>query len=202
MRHNQRARQIEPEFLTRGPAKGGSGDFERTAIPHMNLLHNYALHLTMDPDDAKDLLQETYLKAFRFWDRFEKGTNIKGWLYQIMKNSYINRYRKRAKEPRPVEFDEGRSHEAYANDTPSDRPALRGSLPHEMFEDEIARSLESLPGDFRTVVMLSDVEDLSYEEIANSIAVPLGTVRSRLHRGRRMLRKKLHDYAINNRSLL
>jgi RNA polymerase sigma-70 factor (ECF subfamily) len=168
----------------------------------MSTLYTHALHLTMNSDDAKDLLQETYLKAYRFWDKFEKGTNIKGWLYQIMKNSYINHYRKRVKEPRSVEFDENISHHAHGKSAPIEVRHGGGGSPKEIFEDEIARSLESLPGEFRTVIMLSDVEELTYQEIASTIAVPLGTVRSRLHRGRRMLRKQLRDYARSNRYLL
>lgn len=177
-------------------------DFEQIAVPHMSTLYTHALHLTMNSDDAKDLLQETFLKAYRFWDKFEKGTNIKGWLYQIMKNSYINHYRKRVKEPRSVEFDENVSHHIHAKAVPTDVHHLGEQTHHDIFEDEIARSLESLPGEFRTVVMLSDVEELTYQEIASTIAVPLGTVRSRLHRGRRMLRKQLRDYARSNRYLL
>lgn len=177
-------------------------DFEEIAVPHMSTLYTHALHLTMNSDDAKDLLQETYLKAYRFWDKFEKGTNIKGWLYQIMKNSYINHYRKRVKEPRSVEFDERISHHDHAKDASIEVRHHREKAPHDLFEDEIARSLESLPGEFRTVIMLSDVEDLTYQEIASTIDIPLGTVRSRLHRGRRMLRKRLRDYAVSNRYLL
>jgi RNA polymerase sigma-70 factor (ECF subfamily) len=177
-------------------------EFELAAVPHMNVLYTHALRLTMNSDDAKDLLQETYLKAYRFWDKFEKGTNIKAWLYQIMKNSYINHYRKRVKEPRPVEFDESSSHHLPEKNVQAEFHHAGARSPHDVFEDEVARSLESLPSDFRTVVMMSDMEDLTYEEIASTIAVPLGTVRSRLHRGRRLLRERLRSYARSNRYLL
>jgi RNA polymerase sigma-70 factor, ECF subfamily len=177
-------------------------DFEQTAVPYMTALYDQAYYLTMNSDDAKDLLQETYLKAYRFWDKFEKGTNIRGWLYQIMKNSYINHYRKRTKEPRSIEFDETISYNMTVKNFPLETRHDTLNAPHDVFGDEIARSLESLPSDFRTVVMLSDMEDFTYEEIANVIAVPLGTVRSRLHRGRRLLKKRLQNYATRNRCLL
>jgi RNA polymerase sigma-70 factor, ECF subfamily len=171
-------------------------DFEQTAIPHMDLLYNYALRLTMDAENAKDLVQETYFKAFRFWEKYEHGTNIKGWLYQIMKNSFINIYRKKVKEPRKVEFDENRIRQDSNMYGPADIKELLFSRSYDdVFDDEIANSIESLPKDFRTVVMLSDVEDLTYEEIAAVVDCPIGTVRSRLHRARKQLHRKLHDYA-------
>ncbi|MGA3245142.1 MAG: sigma-70 family RNA polymerase sigma factor [Bacteroidota bacterium] len=208
MQRNRIARQKEPDRLK--PAsiqetfEGDHRDeFERTAVPHMTVLYNHAMHLTMNSDDAKDLLQETYLRAYRFWDKFEMGTNIKGWLYQIMKNSYINHYRKRVKEPKPVEFDESLFHHNPVPDTPTQlHPVVGEQDSYDVFEDEIARSLESLPGDFRTVVMLSDMEDFTYEEIASMVAVPIGTVRSRLHRGRRLLRERLRNYTRSNRYLI
>jgi RNA polymerase sigma-70 factor (ECF subfamily) len=177
-------------------------DFEEAAVPYMTVLRNRAMYLTMNSDDAKDLLQETYLKAYRFWDKFEKGTNVKAWLYEIMKNSYINHYRKKTKEPKSVEFDESLIHHLRPKNPSAELRLVEGRAPHDMFEDEIALSLESLPSDYRTVVILSDVEDFTYEEIADVIAVPLGTVRSRLHRGRRLLRERLQNYASSNRYLL
>lgn len=177
-------------------------DFERTAVPHMASLRAYALHLTMNSENANDLLQETFLKAYRFWDKFEKGTNIKAWLYQIMKHSYINHYRKRVKGPTLVEFDESFSLPASETSALAALEHIEEGTPHDVFEDEVARSLDSLPSDFRTVVMLSDVGDFTYEEIAGVIAVPLGTVRSRLHRGRKLLRERLRHYAKSNRYLL
>jgi RNA polymerase sigma-70 factor (ECF subfamily) len=119
-----------------------------------------------------------------------------------MKNSYINHYRKRVKEPKSVEFDESLLYHIPAKDVPTENHHIGEEAPHDVFEDEVTRSLESLPGDFRTVVMLSDMEDLTYEEIASATAVPLGTVRSRLHRGRRLLRERLQHYARSNRYLL
>ncbi len=203
MRRNRIAEQQEPNVLSPASMQemfGGDrrDGFEQTAVPHMTALYHHALHMTMNSDDAKDLLQETYLKAYRFWHKFEKGTNIKGWLVQIMKNSYINHYRKRVKEPKSVEFDEGLYYHNPAKGAPPEHHDLGMEAPHEVFEDEIARSLESLPSDFRTVVMMSDMEDFTYDEIASATAVPIGTVRSRLHRGRRLLRERLRKYARNN----
>lgn len=176
--------------------------FERTALPHLDLLYGHALKLTKSPDDAHDLVQETYLRAYRFWDKFEEGTNIRGWLYQIMKNSHINNYRKRSTEPNMVEFDE-----TLFSPPGSDDPTVRSvhdaeRTPRELFEDAVAASLESLPRDFRTVIMMSDVEELTYEEMAGEIDVPIGTVRSRLHRGRKVLRSKLQNYARRNRYII
>ena len=170
-------------------------DFERTAIPHMTVLRSYAQYLTNDSENAKDLLQDTYLNAYRFWNHYEERSNIKAWLYQIMRNSYINNYRKKVKESKKVEYDENRFCYKTFHDGSFDHSYLNIKHPHEMFEDEIAHSIESLPGIFKTVVMLSDVEELTYSEIARAVACPVGTVRSRLHRGRKILHKRLFNYA-------
>lgn len=173
-------------------------DFEQTAIPLMDILYNYALHLTMNSENAKDLLQDTYLKAFRFWDSYEKGTNIKAWLSEIMKNSYINQYRKNVKAPKEVEYDENQFFYKISQQVSFDPKYLHTKSYDEIFEDEITRSLDTLTKDFKTAVLLSDFEDFSYEEIANIINCPIGTVRSRLHRGRKQLQKKLFNYAKGN----
>jgi RNA polymerase sigma-70 factor, ECF subfamily len=169
--------------------------FEREALPHTELLYNYALRMTNNPADADDLLQETFLKAYRFWDKYEQGTNIRAWLFRIMKNSFINRYRKETKEPATVEYQEVENfytsirHESVA---PSD---LQENLIGNLLDDDVASAVADLPEDFRTVVILCDIEGLSYEEIAEFVDIPLGTVRSRLHRGRKLLRGRLMDYA-------
>jgi RNA polymerase sigma-70 factor (ECF subfamily) len=170
-------------------------DFEREAIPHMDILYNYALRMTSNPDDANDLVQETFLKAFRFWKQYEKGTNIRAWLFRIMKNSYINRYRKETKEPDTVDYEDIQNfykNVRYASSDPND---LEEKIFGGLLEDDVARALEFLPEDFRTVVILCDIEGLSYEEIAEFVDCPIGTIRSRLHRGRKMLREKLFTYA-------
>ena len=162
----------------------------------MTALQSYALHLTKNSENAKDLLQDTYLKAYRFWNNFEKGSNVKAWLYQIMKNSFINDYRKKDKEPIKIEYDENRFCNKAFGGWLSDHTHLKIKKYDEMFEDEIAHSIESLPNAFKTVILLSDVEDLTYSEIARVVACPVGTVRSRLHRGRKVLQKQLSGYAV------
>ncbi len=172
--------------------------FEQIALPYMTALHQYALRLTMNSEDAKDLLQETYVKAFRFWDRFEQGTNIKAWLHRIMKNSYINCYRRKIKEPLKISYEE---HHLPYNTTPETllfhKPVPKKPY-NEIFSDEIADSIGSLNEIFKNTLVLSDVEDLSYEEIAKIVGCPVGTVRSRLHRARKILKKKLFVYAREN----
>jgi RNA polymerase sigma-70 factor (ECF subfamily) len=174
-------------------------NFEQTTLPHRTLLYNYAIYITRNSDDANDLLQETFLKAYRFWNNFEAGTNVKAWLYRIMKNSYINYYRKETREPKKVEYKEYNLPYNTIQETSFAHKHVLNKTYDEIFDDEIARSLKSLNDSFREVIVLSDVEGLSYEEIANTIDCPIGTVRSRLHRGRKLLRKKLFKYAKINK---
>ena len=170
-------------------------EFEREALPHMDLLYNYALRMTNAAADADDLLQDTYLKAYRFWDKYEKGTNIRAWLFRIMKNSYINRYRKEVKEPGTVDYDEVKDFYNSIRDESADPNDLQESVFGNLLDDDVAKAIAELPEDFRTVVILCDIEGLPYEEIAEFVDCPLGTVRSRLHRGRKLLRARLADYA-------
>ena len=170
-------------------------EFEREALPHMDALYNFALRMTSDPDDADDLLQETYLKAYRFFDKFEKGTNCKAWLFRIMKNSFINIYRKVAKEPDKVDYDDVEEFYHSIRAESADANDLEEKLFSNLLDDDVSEALESLPEEFRTVVILCDIEGFTYEEIAEFVECPIGTVRSRLHRGRKMLRAKLLDYA-------
>ncbi len=169
--------------------------FEKEALPHTELLYNYALRMTNNPEDANDLLQETFLKAYRFWDKYEQGTNIRAWLFRIMKNSYINRYRKETKEPQSVAYEEVEgffSSIRHESVPPND---LQENVLGNLLDDDVASAVADLPEDFRTVVILCDIESLSYEEIAEFVDIPLGTVRSRLHRGRKLLRDRLMEYA-------
>lgn len=170
-------------------------EFEREAVPHMDLLYNYALRLTGNSDDADDLLQETYMKAYRFWDKYEKGTNIRAWLFRIMKNSYINRYRRETKTPDTVDYEEIQNYYNVIKAESVDPNDLQEKIFGGLLDDDVTRALETIPEDFRTVVILCDIEGLTYEEIAEFVNCPIGTVRSRLHRGRKMLRAKLFDYA-------
>jgi RNA polymerase sigma-70 factor (ECF subfamily) len=172
-------------------------EFEREAIPHMDALHNFALKLTNDEDDANDLLQETFMRAFRFFDKFEKGTNCKAWLFRIMKNLYINMYKKKSSGPVKVDYEDVENY--YENVKPSNTEDshLEKEIFDNLLSDEIQDAISSLPDDFRTVIILSDIEGFSYEEIAEFVDCPVGTVRSRLHRARKMLFVKLQSYAQN-----
>jgi len=161
----------------------------------MDVLYNFALRTTGNQDDARDLLQETYLKAYRFWEKYEKGTNIRAWLFRIMKNSYINRYRKETKEPDKVDYEEIENFYNLIRAESTNPNDLQEKLFGSLLGDEVSKALESLPDDFRTVVILSDIEGLTYEEIAEFVECPIGTVRSRLHRGRKLLQARLYEYA-------
>lgn len=170
-------------------------EFEKEALPHMDILYNYALRMTGNSDDADDLVQESYLKAFRFWDKYEKGTNIRAWLFRIMKNTYINNYRRETKEPDKVNYDDIANFYNTIRDHFTDENDLQEKIYGGLLEDEVTNAIESIPEDFRTVIILSDIEGLSYEEIAEFVDCPIGTVRSRLHRGRKMLQTTLSNYA-------
>lgn len=172
-------------------------EFSAEALPHMDVLYNFALRMTGNPDDADDLLQETYLKAFRFWNKFEKGTNCRAWLFRIMKNSYINRYRKESREPDTVDYDDVEEFYNSIRDETAETTDMEERLFGNLLDDDVAKALESLPVDFRTVLILCDIERFTYEEISEFVNCPIGTVRSRLHRGRKMLRAKLWKYARN-----
>lgn len=171
--------------------------FDEEFMPHADSLYNFSYHLTGNEEDANDLFQEALLKAWRFIGRYEEGTNAKAWLFTIAKNSFINDYRKRVRAPNRVELQDYITHQDR-EDTP-----LTGSLDmrQEMFQylmgDEVTMAINQLAVDFRTVILLSDVEDFTYEEIAKILDIPIGTVRSRLHRARNLLKAKLKAYAEN-----
>jgi RNA polymerase sigma-70 factor, ECF subfamily len=164
-------------------------------VPHMGILYNYALRMTGNADDAEDLLQDTFMKAYRFWDKFEQGTNMRAWLFRIMKNTYINLYRKEVKEPDKVDYEDIQNYYNTIRADSTDPNDLQQKLFGQLLDDEISKALESLPEDFRTVVILCDIEGLTYEEIAEFVQCPVGTVRSRLHRGRKLLHTALFEYA-------
>ena len=170
-------------------------DFEKEMIPHLDSLYNFAIRLTSDPIDAEDLVQDTIVKAFRFFGSYEKGTNAKAWLFRILKNSYINNYRKKSKQPQQVDYDEVSTYYENIRSEQSDTTDMEDILYRDMLDDQITRALQRLPEYFRTVVLLCDVEGFTYEEIANMLDVPIGTIRSRLHRGRNLLRVELEEYA-------
>ena len=185
----------EVEQISEEELKQRKKDFDAEAMPHMNLLHNYAYKITGNQLDADDLLQETFLRAFRFFDKFEKGTNCKAWLFRIMKNLFINKYRKNQKEPGKVDYGEIENFFDNIRSDKIDSTDLQEKVFSNLMDDEMTNALNSLQDDFKTVVILCDLEGLSYEEIADFVQCPIGTVRSRLHRGRKMLQQKLYDYA-------
>lgn len=169
--------------------------FENEFLPHIDSMYNFAYRLTFDEDDAKDLVQDTYLKAFRFIQSFEQGTNAKAWLFRILKNSFINDFRKKSKQPAKVDYQEV---ETFYNSDDVDKSIttdLRVDAVQDMIGDEISNALNSLDVDFRTVIILCDLEGFKYDEMAKILDIPIGTVRSRLHRARNLLKEKLSDYA-------
>jgi RNA polymerase sigma-70 factor (ECF subfamily) len=169
--------------------------FNNEFLPHIRSMYNFGYRLTLDRDDANDLVQDTYLKAYRFIESFQKGTNAKAWLFRILKNSFINDYRKKSKEPNKVDYQEV---ETYYNSEDVDRqitPDLRVESLNNMIGDEISNALNSLEVDFKTVIILCDLEGFKYEEMAKILDIPIGTVRSRLHRARNLLKEKLGEYA-------
>jgi RNA polymerase sigma-70 factor (ECF subfamily) len=170
-------------------------DFETEAMPHMSALFHFAVRLCRDRDDASDLVQETFLKAFRFFDKFERGTNCKAWLFRILKNSYINKYRKESKEPDVVEYDVVEDFYETIKDSSVATSTLEEQLFDRALDDDVTTALARLPEDFRVVVTLCDIEGFTYEEIADFVDCPIGTVRSRLHRARKMLAASLMEYA-------
>ena len=185
----------EQQALSDEELKQRKIDFDLEAMPHMNLLHNYAYKMTFNQLDADDLLQETFLRAFRFFHKFEKGTNCKAWLFRIMKNLFINRYRKNQKEPGKVDYGEIENFFDTIRSEKMESSDLQQKVFSNLLDDDVTKALNSLQDDFKTVVILCDLEGLSYEEIADFVQCPIGTVRSRLHRGRKMLQEKLYEYA-------
>lgn len=178
-------------------AKKYSG-FETEIIPFTDALKSFALKMTNDLEDADDLVQDTLLKAYRFFDKFEKGTNAKAWLFQIMKNTFINNYRKTSKEPNKVDFEDVQNFYENIKSEDVKMKHFEGDAFSDVLDDEIVNALSILPDDFRTIVFLSDVEGYTYEEIADFMDCPIGTVRSRLHRARKMLYALLYEYAQSN----
>lgn len=172
-------------------------EFDELVVPVSDALHNFALKMTGSPDDADDLVQETLLKAYRFFDKFERGTNIKAWLFSIMKNSFINEYRKVSKQPTKVDYDDISNFYENIKSTEVEFNHIVGDSFSDVLDDDITVAISSLPTDFQTIIILSDIEGYNYEEIAEFMSCPIGTVRSRLHRARKMMYSKLHNYASN-----
>jgi RNA polymerase sigma-70 factor (ECF subfamily) len=172
--------------------------FEAELLPHIRSLYHFAYRLTSDEDEANDLVQDTYMKAFRFIKSYESGSNAKAWLFRILKNSFINNYRKVSKEPNKIDYEEAENYlNAGRAAVYSDTIDMRDKMFRGLIGDEVSHALNTLPVDFRTVIILCDIEEFTYEEIAKIIDIPIGTVRSRLHRARKMLREMLIEYAVS-----
>ncbi len=169
--------------------------FEEEFLPQIDSLLTFAYHLTYNEEDANDLVQETYLKAYRFIDKYIEGTNAKAWLFKILKNVFINQYRKRSKQPTKVDYEEIVHYHDEEDSNFSSYLDLREEMFQEMMGDEVTNAINALPVDFRVVILLCDIEGFTYEEISKIIDIPIGTVRSRLHRARNMLKGKLKEYA-------
>lgn len=169
--------------------------FEQEFMPHIDSMYNFAYRLTFEEDESKDLVQDTYLKAFRFINSFERGTNAKAWLFRILKNSFINDFRKKSKQPSKVDYQEVENY--YNSDDVDEKNTvdLRVETLKDMMGDEVTNALNALAVDFRTVIILCDLEGFTYEEMAKILDIPIGTVRSRLHRARNLLKEKLSSYA-------
>lgn len=167
--------------------------FEREALVHLDAVYRTALRLSGNPTEAEDLAQETMLKAFRSWHQYQVGTNAKAWLLTILRNTFINRYRRTKQRPETVDVSEIEPYTVFheVQDANPERTFF-----DQLVDDDVLRAIDALPEEFREVLVLSDVEGLTYAEIAESIQAPLGTVKSRLYRARQILQRQLYDYAV------
>ncbi|HHT9130488.1 MAG TPA: sigma-70 family RNA polymerase sigma factor [Candidatus Brocadiaceae bacterium] len=177
-------------------------EFEEIAMGYVDSLYNMALRLVFNKEEAEDLVQETYLKAYRFFNTFQKGTNIKAWLFKILRNTFINKYRKKVSMPSEIFHedidavntnlaDEQENKSMEEIDTLESKYSDLGGI----MEDDVKHAIDSLPIEYREAILFSDVEEMSYKDIAEITNVPIGTVKSRLNRGRKLLQKSLWDYA-------
>ena len=180
-------------------AVADQADFERDAMEYAPQLFSAALRMARNPADAEDLVQETFLKAYRAYDTFQAGTNLKAWLYRILTNTYINKYRRDAR--RPNETDLGEVEDLYlyrrlgSEQSADAARSVEDLVLDGLVESDIKQAVESLPENFRIPVLLADLEGFAYKEIAEILDVPIGTVMSRLHRGRKALQRALWEYA-------
>ena len=169
-------------------------DFSSPELPYYNQLFKTALRMTRSVPETEDLLQETYLKAFRYYGGFEEGTNLKAWLFRIMKNNFINRYRKRKTEPHHVEIDELRDSNDDREAGESGDNGVESSMVAAEIDPDVARAIDALPHDYKMALLLVDIQGHTYQEVADMLAVPVGTVMSRLYRARTKIERALITY--------
>ncbi len=173
-------------------------EFERVALPQLSHIYTSAFYLTRDKTEAEDLVQETYLRAFRFFNKFQPGTNCRAWLLSILRNLFINRYQQKKREPESVDWE--KIDQVYESMVEQGEKAERnnpeGLLISRLMDEEVERALRELSEEYRTAIVLVDIEELSYEEAAKVMECAIGTVRSRVSRGRRMLQVALRNYAL------
>lgn len=171
--------------------------FEQTALVHLDFLYNLALKITRNEDDAQDLVQETFLRAYRFFDKYEPGTNCKAWLYRILKNTFINNYRKQHRRPNEVDFDsieETQETQVTSNGLKKSDP--EETLLNSILKEDVRHAFEQLPPGYREALALSLVGGYSYREIADMMACPIGTIMSRIHRARKLMQGQLTQHAV------
>lgn len=172
-------------------------EFATLTLGHLDPLYAAALRLTKNERDAEDLVQDTFLRAYRFFDKFERGTNIKAWLFKILTNTFINRYRRKVKERSVVEDERETVSERFmSRDVTESAANPEQYFFDRLLSDDVLRAIDALPLDFRMVVILADLQEFSYKEIAEILDCPVGTVMSRLYRGRKLLQKYLLSYAV------
>jgi RNA polymerase sigma-70 factor (ECF subfamily) len=180
-----------------GRTQAQRDSFEQAALVHLDALYGTGLRMTRDPRDAEDLVQDTMLAAYRFFNKFEPGTNCKAWLFKILTNTFINKYRKRVREREVREIiDQDETPSLMSEDVAEASRDPERLMVGALLSDDVKKALDSIPYDYRLAVVLCDLEEFSYKEIADIMDCPVGTVMSRLHRGRRLLQKQLRDYAI------